>query len=268
MFSHFTLGSNDLKRSERFYDAVMASLCQTLIAGDPNDSYLMFAPADQRYPHLFVCRPFDGLPATWSNGFHIAFNAPDKETVDQFHTAAMAAGGYDEGAPGIRPDYDQDYYGAYVRDPDGNKLQAVCYTAGRRAGSTGDVVSHITIGHADLERERAFYSAILTALGIAELPEEGDDESTAFGLTGFDLPVLYLQPAFDGRPATWGNGTHTAFAAPSRAAVNRFHAAGLAHGGVCDGAPGLRPQYSQHYYAAYLRDAVGNKLQAVCRNPE
>ena len=268
MFSHFTLGANDLKRSRRFYDAVMSSLGQTLIQAAPEEGYLMYGPPDQGYPHLFICSPFDGLPATWSNGFHIAFNAADTAMVDRFHATALAEGGYDEGAPGLRPHYAADYYGAYVRDPDGNKLQTVCYSEGRRAGNTGDSLSHITIGLANLEREHAFCTAVLAPLGVVELPEEGDAESAGFGLAGFDLPMLYLQPAFDGRPVTWGNGCHTALAAPSRMAVDRFHAAGLERGGVCEGAPGLRPHYSANYYAAYLRDPVGNKLQAVCRNPE
>ena len=82
----------------------------------------MFGPAGDQHPHLFICRPFDNLPATWSNGYHIAFNAPDTETVDRFHATALAEGGYDEGAPGIRTEYAADYYGAYARDPDGNKI--------------------------------------------------------------------------------------------------------------------------------------------------
>ncbi|MGI9464087.1 MAG: VOC family protein [Aestuariivirgaceae bacterium] len=265
MFSHFTLGSNDLHRAGEFHAPVMETLGQSLVAESLPGDYLMFAPAEQRRPHLFVCRPFDGLPATWSNGYHIAFNAPDEETVDRFHAAALAHGGLDDGAPGLRPEYAPDYYGAYVRDPDGNKLQAVCYTSGRRAGRTGDIISHITIGHGDLERERAFYSAALAPLGITELPEEGDEVSAGFGLAGFELPVVYIQPPFDGRPATRGNGTHTAFAAPSREAVAKFHTAALAHGGTCDGPPGPRPHHSENYYAAYVLDQVGNKLQAVCR---
>ncbi|MDX1402513.1 MAG: VOC family protein, partial [Kiloniellales bacterium] len=96
-------------------------------------------------------------------------------------------------------------------------------------------------------------------------PEEGDDTSAGFGRKGFELPVLYLQETFDGRPASWGNGTHFALHAESREDVDRFHEAGLAHGGSSEGAPGLRPQYSPHYYGAYLRDPAGNKLQAVCR---
>ena len=267
MFSHFTLGSNDLKRSRNFYEPVMAALGQTLLEASMEQGYLMFGPADGRHPHLFLCRPFDGLPATWGNGFHIAFNTADQATVEGFHGAALANGGLDEGAPGLRRHYAADYYAAYVRDPDGNKLQAVCYLDGRRAGSTGDVISHITLGHGDLERERAFYAAVLGVLGIDEIAEEGDATSVAYGLGGSELPVVYIQEAFDGRPATWGNGTHTAFSASTREAVRRFHAEALAHGGRCAGAPGVRPQYSENYYAAYVYDAVGNKLQAVCRNP-
>lgn len=267
MFSHFTLGSNDLGRSQDFYAPVMAALGQPLVEASMEHGYLMFAPVDQRHPHLFVCRPFDGLPATWSNGFHIAYTAPDKSAVDSFHATALAHGGFDDGVPGLRPQYAEDYYAAYVRDPDGNKLQAVCYLKGRSADSGGDVISHVTIGQTDLDRERKFYNAVLGTLGMAELPEENDETTVCFGLDHAQLPVLYVGAAFNGLPATWGNGTHVAFTAASRDAVRAFHATALAQGGSCEGAPGLRPQYSENYYAAYVRDAVGNKLQAVCRNP-
>ena len=268
MFSHFTLGTNDLDRALSFYNGVMSALGQSLLYEDIDAGYLMYAPPDRRYPHLFICRPVDGLPATWSNGYHIAYNAPDKATVDRFFEAALERGGYDEGAPGFRPQYEADYYGAYVRDPDGNKLQAVCYTEGRTAGTAGDIVSHVTIGLADLERERAFYGAVLGELGILELAEECDEESVGYGLAGFQLPIVYVQPTFDGRPATWGNGTHTAFTAANREAVDRVYSTALANGGTCDGPPGLRPSYSPNYYGAYVRDPVGNKLQAVCRQPQ
>lgn len=265
MFSHFTLGTNDLDRALPFYNGVMSVVGQSLLGEYIERGYLMYAPPDNTFPHLFICRTLDGLPATWSNGYHIAFNVSDTSIVDRFYEESLSRGGYDEGAPGLRPQYGPDYYGAYVRDPDGNKLQAVCYTSGRCEGPAGGVISHITIGLADLVRERAFYSAVLGELGIVELPEEGDDESSGYGLAGFELPVVYVQPTFDGRPATWGNGTHTAFKAESREAVDRFHAAALANGGICNGPPGSRPNYSPDYYAAYVRDPVGNKLQAVCR---
>lgn len=265
MFSHFTLGTNDIDRAQKFYSATMAAIGQTLLSASPDKFYLKYGLPDQRYPHLFISEPFDGLPATWSNGYHIAFNAADTHAVDRFHAAALANGGSDDGPPGIRPYYAKDYYAAYVRDPDGNKLQAVCYTKGRSTGLTGDIISHITVGLADLERDRAFYTAVLKVLGIVEIPEEGDAHSAGYGYLGLALPIIYLQPPFDGRPATWGNGCHTALAATSREAVDQFHRAAIANGGSDEGEPGLRPQYSANYYAAYVRDCLGNKLQAVCR---
>ena len=80
-------------------------------------------------PKLFIGPAFDGNEARAGNGNHAAFLAPDRATVDAFHKAALAHGGSDEGTPGLRPHYHPNYYGAYVRDPEGNKLQAVCHSA-------------------------------------------------------------------------------------------------------------------------------------------
>jgi catechol 2,3-dioxygenase-like lactoylglutathione lyase family enzyme len=76
-----------------------------------------------------IVAPVDGRPAAPGNGVHVAFQAPDRETVRRFHQTAMAQGGTDEGAPDIREKYNANYYGAFVRDPDGNKIEAVTYTA-------------------------------------------------------------------------------------------------------------------------------------------
>lgn len=268
MFSHFTLGSNDLQRSEKFYDKLMPTLQQKRLHADYVAGLLMYGPENSRFPHLFLAKPFDNLPATWSNGFHIAFNASSTASVDQFYAAAMRLGGIDEGKPGRRPHYANDYYAAYVRDPDGNKLQAVFYLDGRKQAPTGQWISHITIGHHALADATKFYTAIFKPLGIIAVEQASDYESTGYGIDGYDLPIVYLQPSFDGRAATWGNGTHTAFTAPNREAVHQFHAAAIANGGCNDGAPGLRPHYSKNYYAAYARDPIGNKLQAVCRGLE
>jgi len=75
-----------------------------------------------------VVRPLDGAAAGAGNGVTVAFAAPTRAAVDAFHAAALAAGASDEGAPGLRPHYHPNYYGAYVRDPDGNKLCAVCHS--------------------------------------------------------------------------------------------------------------------------------------------
>ena len=73
--------------------------------------------------------PVDGRPATAGNGVHIAFQARDRATVQAFHRSGLAHGGRDDGAPGPRPEYDANYYGAFLRDPDGNKIEAVTFSA-------------------------------------------------------------------------------------------------------------------------------------------
>src|SRR3546814_11552422 len=106
------------------------------------------------FPHVVIRRPADGRPFQRGNGYHVAFLAPDEETVQRFHAAALDNGGSDEGGPGLRRFYAPDYYGAYLRDPDGNKLQAVTYPDGRQAGPGGDLVPPITLGrdHPDAVR--------------------------------------------------------------------------------------------------------------------
>ena len=123
MFSHVTIGTNDLERAAAFYDEVMKALGhERFYAGDGLMGYGK-ADGDQTW----VVNPYDGEPATVGNGTHIAFLARDRASVNAFHAAAMSNGGSDEGVPGLRPHYHENYYGAYVRDPDGNKLQAVCH---------------------------------------------------------------------------------------------------------------------------------------------
>lgn len=266
MFSHLTVGYNDRAGSEAFYAATMPGLGLPLQSTSPH--YIAYGPAPETPPWLFVLNPFDGKPATCGNGFHIAFAAESRDVVDRFHEQALAAGGTDEGAPGLRPRYSADYYGAYVRDPAGNKLQAVCYLDGRTAGDIGGIVSHITLGADDLDRGLSFYEPVFSELGYKRLRnEETPGEDLAFGTPGRQLPVTFVQHPFDGRPASRGNGQHAAFVAESRDAVDRFHAAALRLGGVDAGAPGLRPDYHASYYAAYVFDPAGNKLQAVCHKP-
>jgi catechol 2,3-dioxygenase-like lactoylglutathione lyase family enzyme len=121
-FLYLTLGTNDLARAARFYDAALAPLGLVRRATEP-DEVGYGLPADRR-TRLWITRPFDGSPATVGNGSMPALVAPSQAAVQEFHKAALAAGGSDEGAPGLRP-YGPAFYAAYVRDPDGNKLSAV-----------------------------------------------------------------------------------------------------------------------------------------------
>ena len=127
MFSHVTLGTNDFAKAEKFYDAVMAVLGHPVMF-KANGTAAYGMPAG---PKVFIVPPFDGKAAKPGNGVHVAFLVTERSTVDAFHKAALEHGGSDEGAPGPRPHYHPNYYGAYARDPDGNKLQAVCHRAPR-----------------------------------------------------------------------------------------------------------------------------------------
>lgn len=119
VLSHISIGTNDFDRSVAFYDAVLPVLGVKRIMMFPGA-----AAYGKVYPEFWVQTPVDGAPATVGNGFHVGFIAATKEDVHRFHEAALAAGATDEGAPGPRPEYGDPYYGCFLRDPDGHKIEA------------------------------------------------------------------------------------------------------------------------------------------------
>lgn len=127
MFSHVTVGARDLHRLARFYDAALAplGLRRRDVTPDGRPPAACRVGADAALPRFYVHVPFDGRPASAGNGCMVAFLAPSPEAVREAHTAGLAAGGTDEGAPGERPQYGRGYHGAYLRDPEGNKLHVV-----------------------------------------------------------------------------------------------------------------------------------------------
>ena len=139
MFSHVTIGARDLDRAGRFYDAVLAPLGLTrrLVAPDGGPPALCWVSERTPLPRFYVYIPSDGMPATVGNGSMVAFLAPSREGVIGAYAAGRENGGADEGAPGDRPHYGRGYFGAYLRDPDGNKVHIVhrgdlCHGAGER----------------------------------------------------------------------------------------------------------------------------------------
>ena len=120
------------------------------------------------------------------------------------------------------------------------------------------MIGHLSFGVTDLPRATRFYDTALSALGYARVWTS--DHGVGYGIEGGD-DRLALFPRADALAA--GAGFHLAFDAPSREAVDRFHAAAMAAGGTDDGAPGPRPQYSPTYYAAFVIDPDGYKLEAV-----
>jgi len=129
--------------------------------------------------------------------------------------------------------------------------------------------SHVTVGCHDLDRAVAFYDAVLTPLGLVQRPvkpkPDGSPRGACWQVPGKAQPLFFVFFPFDEGPASAGNGNMVAVTAPSRAAVDAAHAAGLENGGSDEGAPGPRPNYAPDYYGAYLRDPDGNKVHVVCR---
>ncbi len=120
MIDHITIGVTDLDRARDFYDRALAPLgIERLYAG--GETALGYGMRSKAFFWI-------GLRNELLTGTHAAFLAPDRATVVAFHTAALAAGGRDNGAPGLRPQYRPTYYGAYVLDPDGHNIEAVCYS--------------------------------------------------------------------------------------------------------------------------------------------
>lgn len=125
MIDHMGIGAHDFAASRRFYDAAFAPLGAAMV---------MEVTPEQSGGYHGVGYGQDGKPSFWvgndgprGTGIHVAFTAPDRAAVDAFHAAALAGGGRDNGAPGLRPQYHPNYYAAFVLDPDGVNVEAVCH---------------------------------------------------------------------------------------------------------------------------------------------
>jgi catechol 2,3-dioxygenase-like lactoylglutathione lyase family enzyme len=125
VMSHVSLGTNDYPRARRFYDAVLATLqIGCLMSHGESAGY------GRKFPEFWIGRPHDGRPASVGNGTHISFLANSVEEVQAFHATALALGATCDGPPGPRPEYTPGYYAAFVRDPDGHKLEAMLIAGG------------------------------------------------------------------------------------------------------------------------------------------
>jgi catechol 2,3-dioxygenase-like lactoylglutathione lyase family enzyme len=118
---HVSIGVHDIARTKRFYDAALEPLgykCLSQAAGS-----LGYGQGTGVFWISAVARP---VPPDDESGLHLCFSAPTRRSVDAFHAAALAAGGRDNGAPGVRADYGANYYAAFVVDPDGYRIEAYC----------------------------------------------------------------------------------------------------------------------------------------------
>jgi catechol 2,3-dioxygenase-like lactoylglutathione lyase family enzyme len=130
------------------------------------------------------------------------------------------------------------------------------------------MLSHVFVGISDFERAFGFYSVLMDTLELRLKFRDNDTCWAGWMPAGAPRPLFVISRPYDGRAATAGNGQMLALLAKDRATVDRAHAAALAHGGACEGPPGLRPHYHADYYGAYFRDPDGNKLCVCCHEPD
>jgi catechol 2,3-dioxygenase-like lactoylglutathione lyase family enzyme len=126
MIDHISIAVRDLKSAEPFYIALLAPLGMTKLREWP-DAAIGFG---KKYPEFWVNRRNGMDPVAADSGVHICLRAPDSAAVDAFYAAALKFGGASDGAPGLRKEYYSDYYAAFIRDPDGNRIEAVTFLRG------------------------------------------------------------------------------------------------------------------------------------------
>jgi N-acetylglutamate synthase len=131
MLHHISIGARDIERAARFYDAILAPLGYVRVwtdlrPGEEGQAVGYGLPVSgDKFAVKQVSQPVPHIP-----GFHVAFSAPSTVAVSAFHAIALATGGTDNGPPALRPDYGTNYFAAFVVDPEGHRIEAVCQTAG------------------------------------------------------------------------------------------------------------------------------------------
>ncbi len=186
-----------------------------------------------------------------TRGLHIAFGARSREGVEAFWRAGTQAGHRDDGAPGLRPQYREDYYGGFLLDPDGNSAEAVHHAEIRPPGH----IDHLWIRVADVPAAKAFYDLVGPYGGFHR---RGDDPDHAhFVGAGGSFSLV---------PGTPTEHVHVAFPAAENAVVDAFHRAAMQAGYRDNGPPGERPRYHPGYYGAYVLDPDANNIEVANHN--
>jgi catechol 2,3-dioxygenase-like lactoylglutathione lyase family enzyme len=125
MIDHISIAVRDFKAGERFYTALLTTLGMSKLREWP-DAAIGFG---KKYPEFWINRRKDMAPVAADSGIHICLRASDAAAVDAFHAAALATGGTSDGAPGLRTQYHENYYAAFIRDPDGNRIEVVTFVS-------------------------------------------------------------------------------------------------------------------------------------------
>jgi catechol 2,3-dioxygenase-like lactoylglutathione lyase family enzyme len=236
MFDHVTIRVSNRREAVEFYGTVLGVLGIEQTSPDEWDD---FSLAQAEYEEPVTRR------------LHVAFSAASRELVDEFWRAGTAAGHRDDGAPGPRPQYREDYYGAFLLDPDGNSIEAVHHGAMRGVGK----IDHVWIRVADVPASKAFYE-VVAPYGGFRLKDDTPERAQFVGSSGSFTLVA-------GTPT---EHLHMAFHADDDATVAAFHRAAIEAGYRDNGLPRERPIYHPGYFGAYILDPDGNNIEVVNHN--
>jgi len=239
VFDHVTIRVSDRAASEAFYDLVLGAVGLEPRRGRDYSEWRDFSVAQA-----------DGEnPAT--RRLHIGFYVPSRELVHAFWRAGTESGYRDDGAPGLRPEYSPDYYGAFLLDPDGNSAEAVTHDRQKELGD----IDHLWLRVADVAASKRFYGLLTPFTGF-ELRYDRP-ERASFGGPSSGFSVVAGEPS---------EHVHIAFPAPDNGVVDAFHRALTGAGYADNGAPGERPVYHDGYYGAFVLDPDGNNVELVNHN--
>jgi len=241
MFDHVTIRVSDRSASELFYETVLRTLgIEQAHSGEVGPEWNDFSLSQADAEHPVTQR------------LHIGFSAPSRAHVDAFWRAGTEEGYRDDGAPGLRPEYSDDYYGAFLLDPDGNSAEAVHHGSERGGGN----IDHLWIRVSDVDASTRFYETVGPAAGFRVGRETG--ELTQFACVSGSFSVLAGE-----EPTAH---VHLAFPAADNETVDRFHHEATAAGYRDNGAPGERSIYHEGYYGAFVLDPDGNNVEVVNHN--
>jgi catechol 2,3-dioxygenase-like lactoylglutathione lyase family enzyme len=239
VFDHVGIGVSDRDTSERFYDTVLAVLgIEQTYNGDDFVEWNDFALGQAR----------EGRPVT--RRLHVGFFAPSREFVDEFWRVGTAAGYRDDGPPGLRPEYSDDYYGSFLLDPDGNSAEAVHHGIPHRSG-----IDHLWMRVADVGAAKRFYELVGRHAGFAL--RRDTPERASFAAIRGTFSVVAGEPT---------EHAHIAFGVDDNAAVDGFHRELTDAGYADNGPPGERAVYHPGYYGAFVLDPDGNNIELVNHN--
>jgi catechol 2,3-dioxygenase-like lactoylglutathione lyase family enzyme len=240
VFDHVTIRVADVAAGKRFY---------ALALGEPTHD-------DERFTEWgnFSVAPMSGeKPVT--QRLHVGFGAHDRAEVDRWWERMTTAGYENDGDPGLRPWYHESYYGAFVRDPDGNSVEFVHHHTTDPETSR---IDHLWLRSKDVAEAKAFYETIASVVGIRIAHDSPDRVRFTDGDGSFSF-------VDDGEPT---ENVHLAFGVGDRAVVDEFHRAATSAGYRDNGAPGERPEYHPGYYGAFVFDPDGHNVEAVFHDRE